>query len=299
MAWHNHEDGAEYEALGVTLPRLDDHRKMNDNMSVGRYAASNGEFLAVDDVTGDRVNLIDSDGAQRLRMASMLADQVPCAKMQLAAPAEFIESVVLQPGVRAVVPVEWSVQPNSESFHCAAHPEAPVGLVALPGECPAKEEMSICVENESPLPITITEKDCLAAGTREEEVPTLESCALFQAQREKFYSLIGWKAGQPDRVRQVESPQQDRVILVVIHTAHRFVSCDSSELPEEWRDHVVLMRTLTYESGEVDYIPEGWSWDGAPKEPIQQWKKERPWCGQTVFVLAAVAGSGPKFPSLC
>ena len=180
MAWHNHEDGAEYEALGVTLPRLDDHRKMNDNMSVGRYAASNGEFLAVDDVTGDRVNLIDSDGAQRLRMASMLADQVPCAKMQLATPAEFIESVVLQPG-------------NSESFHCTAHPEAPVGLVALPGECPAKKEMSICVENESPLPITITERDCLAAGTREEEVPTLESCALFQAQREKFYSLIGWK----------------------------------------------------------------------------------------------------------
>ena len=61
LAWVNHLDGAEYKALGVTIPRLDDQRKLNYNASVARYTASGGQLLAVDDVTGDAVNMISTE----------------------------------------------------------------------------------------------------------------------------------------------------------------------------------------------------------------------------------------------
>ena len=75
--------------------------------------------------------------------------------------------------------------PKSEDFHCTTHPDAPTGLTVLPGECPKSKRMSICVENDSPLPITITERDRIAMGAQEGEVPTIESCAAVAEQREK------------------------------------------------------------------------------------------------------------------
>ena len=73
------------------------------------------------------------------------------------------------------------------------------------------------------------------------------------------------------------------------------MSCAASELPEEWRDLKVLMRTttLTYESMEVDYVPEGLPWIGSSDEQLTEWSKVRPWFGQAVFVLQGkVAGAG-------
>jgi len=39
LGWVNKVDGVEYSALGVTIPRLDDHRKATYNASTARYAA--------------------------------------------------------------------------------------------------------------------------------------------------------------------------------------------------------------------------------------------------------------------
>ena len=165
-----------------------------------------------DDVTGDTFNLIDTEGAALLRQASMLAARVPEAKMQ----AIGLGPVVLQPGERAVLPVHWNTE-RGESFQCSTHPNAPAGITVLPGICPPNQEMSLCIENESPLPVTITEKDQIAVAMSQEEMPTYEECAQLQGRREKFHSLIDWQGGGEDVIREVTSPWEDHIILVVIH----------------------------------------------------------------------------------
>ena len=82
LGWNNKADGAEYRALGVTIPRLDDQRETNYNASVSRYAASRGQLMAIDDVTGDRVQLIDVEGARQFRAAAMIAYEIPFAQME-------------------------------------------------------------------------------------------------------------------------------------------------------------------------------------------------------------------------
>ena len=182
LGWRNQEHGAEYTALGVTLPRLDDHRKTNYNSSVARYSASSGQLLAIheDSVTGETVNLIDASAAQQFRAASLLASKVPIAMMEPIG----LECVSLNPGERAVLPVKWKTQGRSRAAECSTHPDAPAGLTVLPGPCTNSECMSVVVENESPLPITITEHDFIAIGVSEEEVPSLDSCLSIQARRD-------------------------------------------------------------------------------------------------------------------
>ena len=73
MGWVNTEQGAEYRTLGVTIPRLDDTRKHNYHLSVGRYEASRGQLMAIDDVTGDQIRSIDEQDARTLREAARRA----------------------------------------------------------------------------------------------------------------------------------------------------------------------------------------------------------------------------------
>ena len=80
--------------------------------------------------------------------------------------------VTLQPGDRAVVPIRWDKAPDAEFTECSTHPEAPPGIAVLPGTCNACEEMSVVVENEGELPVTLSEQDFLAIGAAEEDVPT-------------------------------------------------------------------------------------------------------------------------------
>ena len=286
LGWKSHADCNEYSSLGVSIPRLDDHRKLNYHMSVGRYSASGGEFMSVtDDVTGESVRLIDAEGAQLLRAASMQCSKVPTAKMQPFG----LEFVVLQPGERAVLPVLWDTA-CADGFECSTHPHAPDGLAVMPGACPAGSEMCIVIENESPLPITITEKDHIAVGTSPDDVPTFEACALIQARREKFHGLIDWKGGGEDTVREVPSLQPGKAIIIVVHRVPRFASCAVAELPEPWHDKIAASRvtTLTYEAGDVDYLPEG-----ATSGRLPEWTKGRPWSGQTVFTFDTDAGVSP------
>ena len=122
------------------------------------------------------------------------------------------------------------------------------------------------VENEGELAVTLTEHDFLAVGVAEEEVPTWEQCALVHGQREQFHKLIDWTGVQKDVWREVYSPDENSRIVVVIHHVPRFLCCKPSELPEEFAALVdlypaVRTTTLTYESGEVDYIvdrSDGW-----------------------------------------
>ena len=66
MGWRNQSHGVEYSLLGVTLPRMDEHRRTEYQTSLARYHASNGQLMAIDDVTRDEVHLIDADGARQL-----------------------------------------------------------------------------------------------------------------------------------------------------------------------------------------------------------------------------------------
>ena len=155
----------------------------------------------------------------------------------------------------------------------------------MEGPCPIAEEMSICIENDSPLPIVLTEKDDLAVAVDSEDLPTLDACARVQARREKFYAMLDWNGGGEDVVKIVDCPKQEKTIVGVIHRIPRFSSMKIEELPEEYRKQVMgcqatRITTLTYENGEVDYVVEEGEQEGLP-----QWTKGRPWCGQTSFAL--------------
>ena len=135
--------------------------------------------MAIDDITGDQVQLIDAEGARQLRAAAMMADSIPSAYMEPVG----IDFFVLNPGERAVVPVRWQMKGTDRVTACSTHPEAPVGLTVLPGPCRSDEEMTVVVENESVLPITVTENDAIAVGAEEGIVPSLESCSLVQSRQ--------------------------------------------------------------------------------------------------------------------
>ena len=220
-------------SLGVTITRLDDLRKVNYNASVARYEASKGALMAIDDVTGDRVRLINQEGARRLRAAAMMVKDIPTAKIDCPG----LDFFVLQPGERAVVPVKWegshagTALPQQDSAVaalcccCSTHPEAPVGLAVLPGEYDAKslhDRMSIVVENESPLPVTVTDQDAIAAGTEEGSLPTLEACAMIQSQQEEFQNALDWSGAGADSERVVPSPVRSREVVVVVHRVSLF-----------------------------------------------------------------------------
>ena len=102
LGFRQHDHSFEFQALNVHLPRLDDHRKDGYLSSLATYEASNGAFMAIDDVTKESIKLISDSDARDLRMASLLASQVPTARMEPIG----IEEFILQPGERAVLPVQ-------------------------------------------------------------------------------------------------------------------------------------------------------------------------------------------------
>ena len=116
---------------------------MNYNAALGRYIASKGQLMYIDDVTGEKVTIIDHEGAEQLRAASHVAVKMPQARFEPCGLTDF----VLQPGERAVVPVKWEGHGGETVRHCSTHPLAPQGLAVLPGECDSKGSMSIVIEN--------------------------------------------------------------------------------------------------------------------------------------------------------
>jgi len=188
LGWTNRADGAEYKALGVVIPRLDDSRKASYLASDARYTASRGQLLTVEEDKGEKVNAIDMEGARQPRAATMQLEQIPCGRMM----PNGLEFFVLQPGERAVVPIQWncnsSAVPNKvEITECSTHPEAPAGLKVLPGLCDSAELMSLVVENEAMLPITVTERDDIAVGVGEGVIPSLEACTAVHEKQAQFH----------------------------------------------------------------------------------------------------------------
>ena len=98
--------------------------------------------MAIDDVTGDKVNMIDAESAQLMRAASIEASRIPFAKMEPIG----LEFVALQPGEKAVLPVKRSTPGNAKFSQCSTHPEALAGLVVSPGPCDFQEYMSVVME---------------------------------------------------------------------------------------------------------------------------------------------------------
>ena len=87
-----------------------------------------------------------------------------------------MEFFSLNPGERAVVPLQWNLMRASSVSVCSTHPEAPVGLTVLPGICDSKEFASVIVENESALPVTVSDKDFIAIALEEGDAPLLDEC---------------------------------------------------------------------------------------------------------------------------
>ena len=151
--------------------------------------------------------------------------------------------------------------------------------------------MSLVVENEGVLPITITDRDVLAAGVEEGILPTLDDCLAVLRQQVTFCKGLDWKGGDKDAIKVVKSPKEDAAIVVITHKCPRFVVCEAAELGEPWKDlePVVRVTTLTYEDGDLDYIVED-----TAKQGLSKWTRTRPWCGQTAFTFAAVAKEPAK-----
>ena len=92
-----------------------------------------------------------------MRASAMMAYQTPYAQLEPGGVGFFS----LSPGERAVVPVQWARRGAVKFTECSTHPEAPTGLVVLPGTCDDKEFASVIVENEAALPLTVSERDFL------------------------------------------------------------------------------------------------------------------------------------------
>ena len=184
LGWMPQENSFRFSVLGIELPRMDDQRKAKYAASLNRYTESKGELFAIDDITGEQVAIITQDAARELRAASLIAHRIPVGKFRPIGMEEF----TLQPGELAVVPIRWS-EKGSEVEMCSTHPEGPAGLKVLTGRCTGKEEMSLIVENDSLLPITVTEQDPIAIGVDEEELPDLDQCSVVGKQRQRPLSL--------------------------------------------------------------------------------------------------------------
>jgi hypothetical protein len=243
LGWTKRMDGAEYRTLNVTLPRADAGRKMGYLTSVARYTASKGQFLAINEPR-DQVSLIES--ARLLRAASLMAHAAPSAQMEQIG----LGSVILQPGERAVVPVRWNRPRKEVITECSTHPEAPQGLIVLPGLCEANEFMSLVVENDSELPVTFSEQDFLAVGVGEGSAPSLEAYTKVHAVQEEFCRSLDWDGTSQDVEKTISSPKKDQMIVIVIHKIPRFAACCVAELSSQWKDRKPMTRstTLTFRS---------------------------------------------------
>eukprot|EP00973_Karenia_brevis_P088147 12221551-Karenia_brevis.AAC.1 len=73
-------DGAEFTALGVTVPRLDDVKKIGYNVSLSKYIASGGQLMVAQE-TQESARVMSDEGAHKLRYAAMLANDVAYGKM--------------------------------------------------------------------------------------------------------------------------------------------------------------------------------------------------------------------------
>ena len=117
---------------------------------------------------------------------------------------------------------------------CPTHREAPIGLHVLRHECDKSEYRSAAVENEWPLPSTVTRRDMMAVGTEEGVLPTFDDGVAVLKKQIRFQSSLDWSGAGEDAERVVESPQEDRAIVVVIHRVLCSTACSTQELSEKW-----------------------------------------------------------------
>ena len=106
-----------------------------------------------------------------------------------------------------VVPVKWERRGPEKATTCSTHPEAPAGLVVLPGICGEEDEMSVVVENESQLAIHVTDRDPIVIGCDEEQVPTMDDCRVVREQHKAFRAQVDFegRSDAQDDQRIVES----------------------------------------------------------------------------------------------
>ena len=152
--------------------------------------------------------------------------------------------------------------------------------------------MSIGLENESVLRITLSERDMLAVGVSENHIPSIEAFQETLLKQKKFQETLNWTGEGLDEVRTITPADRDELIVVVVHKVPRFAACDPSELGESWvGDILTRTTTKTFSDGSLDYIEEGYG----HSKGINTWCSARPWCGQTAFTMRKPAGKqGPE-----
>ena len=87
-----------------------------------------------------------------------MSRRIPQAKSD----SDKIDMFVLNPGEQGVLPVLWSRKDPKIDINISTHPAASDGLCVLPGTHPCVERATMVVENESAIPITVTERDFIA-----------------------------------------------------------------------------------------------------------------------------------------
>jgi hypothetical protein len=157
--------------------------------------------------------------------------------------------------------------------------------------------MSLVVENESVLPITVSEQDFIAVGVKEGTIPSLEAYSKVQEVQEEFCRSLDWSGKAQDVEKVIQDSERSQAIVVIIHKIPRFAACSSTELSDRWKNCKPLTRTttLTSKKGLIDYIRE----DAEDGKGIDKWTRMTAWCGQTVFTFPAESTEevSPKVPA--
>ena len=136
-----------FEALGVSLPRLELGRKSDYTVALAKYLESDGSkcFGLV-----DRQCALSQGECGALRI-SALREDILVGKLSAVAVADCAVSL-LQPGEEALIPAVWDRAVPDEDFVCETTrcTELDVGLDTAPGVCPGGErQLMLSVRNDS------------------------------------------------------------------------------------------------------------------------------------------------------
>jgi len=136
-----------FEALGVSLPRLELGRRSDYTVALAKYLDSDGSKC---------FGLVDrqcalSQGEGGAMSISALREEILAGKLSAVAVADCAMSL-LQPGEEALIPAVWDRAVPDDDFVCETTrgTEFDVGLDAAPGVCPGGErELMLSVRNDS------------------------------------------------------------------------------------------------------------------------------------------------------
>ena len=80
----------------------------------------------------------------------------------------------------------------------------------------ASDKMSVIIENEHPLPITVSDRDMVAVGVEDGSLPSLDEFKAHGARIRQRRESLDWSGAGADVEREVPSPHKEQTIVVVV-----------------------------------------------------------------------------------